>query len=106
MVHVANGHPAALDKMHSQHLQGSSLPFMAILKQEAATRAPSSRACRAWARRAASSTGTTSAELCEGSMLVFIIRGTATPYEWTLGEADCCCSKHELLQLLTAQCCC
>lgn len=88
MVHVANGHPAALDKMHSQHLHGSSLPFMAILKQEAATRAASSSACRAWAKRAASGTAAASAELCQGGMLVFVIRGTATPYEWTLGEAD------------------
>jgi hypothetical protein len=90
MVHIANGHPAALDKMHSQHLQGTSLPFMAIIKQEAASRTASKTGCQAWAKRAASGAANASAELCDGGVLVFVIRGTATPFEWTLGKGDSC----------------
>lgn len=90
MVHIANGHPAALDKMHSQHLQKTSLPFMAIIKQEAASRTASKTGCQAWAKRAASGATNASAELCDGGVLVFVIRGTATPFEWTLGKTGCC----------------
>jgi hypothetical protein len=87
MVHIRNGRNLALVKMHSQVLKADSLPAMAILKKGAASWAASGGACKRWAQQAAAGTATAAAELCEGGLLVFVIRGTATPYEWTLGEA-------------------
>lgn len=86
MVHIANGNNAALARMQSQVLKAASLPFMAILKQDAASRAGTNGTCRTWATKAAAGTATASADLCEGGFLLFVIRGTATPYEWTVGK--------------------
>jgi hypothetical protein len=85
MVHIANGRNAALVRMHSQQLKATTLPFMAILKQDAASRAGNSSTCQGWAKQAAAGTASASADLCDGGVLLFVIRGTATPYEWTLG---------------------
>lgn len=88
MTHIRNGKNPAMDRMHSQVLKASSVPFMAILKKDAASRGASKAACQAWAKQAAAGTATAAAaaDLCEGGMLVFVIRGTATPFEWTMGE--------------------
>ena len=89
MVGIANGDNEALKIMHSQRLQASSLPFMAILKKDAASRAATHSSCQAWALAAAAGTFTNPSGLCEGCVLLFVIRGTATPFEWTQGELSC-----------------
>lgn len=86
MVHIANGDNEALKIMHSRRLQASTLPFMAILKQGTSSRTAKRSSCQAWAQAAVAGTRTSAADVCEGGVLLFVIRGTATPFEWTQGE--------------------
>lgn len=72
--------------MHSRRLQASTLPFMAILKQGTSSRTAKRGSCQSWAQAAVAGTRTSAADVCEGGVLLFVIRGTATPFEWTQGE--------------------
>jgi hypothetical protein len=86
MVHIANGNNVAMLRMTGKPLKAASLPFMAILTKSGAARAATNTACQAWASKAAAGTATAGSELCEGGVMLFVIRGTATSYEWSLGE--------------------
>jgi hypothetical protein len=87
MVHIANGNNVAMMRMKGKPLKAASLPFMAILTKSTAARAATNSACQAWATKAAAGTATAGSELCEGGVMLFVIRGTATSFEWSQGES-------------------